>query len=143
MQNQCNAKFYYDQYKYVLCNSDKQKKVVDSHKTKQKWKNNKKNRTNDNNSLIAERTQWQTRCMNGAQADKRTNRTCTKRAKQQRIKKKNGENCLFYLDADGSATVVSIFIKLVLYIFSFLWIAVAISVSVSVYALSFSLCFCL
>lgn len=53
--------------------------------------------------------------------------------------KKNGENCLFYLDADGSATVVSIFIKLVLYIFSFLWIAVAISVSVSVYALSLSM----
>lgn len=29
-------------------------------------KTTKKNRTNDNNSLIAERTQWQTRCMNGA-----------------------------------------------------------------------------
>lgn len=34
MQNQCNAKFYYDQYKYVLCNSDKQKKKLSIH-TKQ------------------------------------------------------------------------------------------------------------
>lgn len=66
MQNQCNAKFYYDQYKYVLCNSDKQKKSCRFTQNKAKMKKQQKNRTNDNNSLIAERTQWQTRCMNGA-----------------------------------------------------------------------------
>lgn len=42
MQNQCNAKFYYDQYKYVLCNSDKQKKSCRFRQNKAKMKKQQK-----------------------------------------------------------------------------------------------------
>lgn len=122
---------------YIANNNNKNKQCEKTTNSTAIKGRRKKSRTwNDRiYSLIAQwNTQWQTFIyMNGTiiqMADEtdqsilrhtltRAPRGERHRSGRKRAKKNTTKNCLFYLDADGSATVVSIFIKLVLYFLDF------------------------